>query len=99
LLFCLLIPAVALAGELETDSIATSAGPLEITFLGHASLEMKFNDKYVYIDPCGEYANYSQLPKADIVLFTQGSFRPERPGCDTVRKHAGGAHGELCDSI
>ena len=70
LFFCLLFPIAALAGEFETDSIDTSAGPLNITFLGHASLEMKFNDKYIYIDPCGEYADYSKLPKADVVLFT-----------------------------
>jgi len=54
----------------ETDGISTSAGDVAITFIGHGSLMMKFNGKTIHVDPFGEVADYSQLPKADIVLVT-----------------------------
>ena len=58
----------------ETDTIPTSAGNLAITFLGHASLLMFFNGKYIYIDPYGEVADYSKLPKGNLVLVTHEHF-------------------------
>ncbi len=54
----------------ETDVISTSAGDVAITFIGHGSLMMEFNSKIIHVDPFGELADYSQLPKADIVLVT-----------------------------
>ncbi len=54
----------------ETDVIETSAGPLEITFLGHGSLMIKSEGQVFHIDPYGKVADYSMLPKADVVLIT-----------------------------
>jgi len=54
----------------ETDVISTSAGDVAITFIGHGSLMMEFSGKTINVDPFGEVADYSQLPKADIVLVT-----------------------------
>ena len=54
----------------ETDVISTSAGDVAITFIGHGSLMMEFNGKIIHVDPFGELADYSQFPKADIVLLT-----------------------------
>jgi len=54
----------------ETDVISTSAGDVAITFIGHGSLMMEFKGKIIHVDPFGELADYSQLPKADIVLVT-----------------------------
>jgi len=54
----------------ETDNITTSSGDLKITFIGHASLIFTFNGKVIHVDPDGELADYSTLPKADIVLIT-----------------------------
>jgi L-ascorbate metabolism protein UlaG (beta-lactamase superfamily) len=54
----------------ETDVISTSAGDVAITFIGHGSLMMKFNGKIIYVDPFSAVADYSQLPKADIILIT-----------------------------
>jgi hypothetical protein len=48
----------------------TSAGNLSITFLGHASLLMTFNGKNIFVDPFGQVADYSSLPKADLILCT-----------------------------
>lgn len=54
----------------ETDIIKTSGGRLQITFLGHASLEMDFQNRHIYIDPCTGVADLSKMPKADVILFT-----------------------------
>jgi L-ascorbate metabolism protein UlaG (beta-lactamase superfamily) len=58
----------------ETDLIPTSAGDLLITFLGHASLLLNFDDKNIYVDPFGQEADYSSLPKADIIISTHEHF-------------------------
>jgi len=54
----------------ETDNITTSEGDLKITFIGHASLIFTFNGKVIHVDPVREQADYSKLPKADIILIT-----------------------------
>ncbi len=54
----------------ETDVISTSVGDVTITFIGHGSLMLKFKGKIIHVDPYGELADYSQLPKADIVIVT-----------------------------
>ena len=54
----------------ETDSLETSAGGLEITFLGHGSLLFAYGEKWIYVDPFSRVADYSTLPKADVVLIT-----------------------------
>ena len=53
-----------------TDTITTSAGDLEITFIGHASLMFRFDGKIIHIDPWGQLADYSTLPDADLILLT-----------------------------
>ncbi len=57
-----------------TDLLHTSAGDLSITFLGHASLLMVFNGKNIFVDPFGKVADYSSLPKADIIFSTHEHF-------------------------
>lgn len=52
------------------DMIMTSAGELEITFIGHASLIFQFGEKVIHIDPWSRLADYSKLPKADLILLT-----------------------------
>jgi L-ascorbate metabolism protein UlaG (beta-lactamase superfamily) len=54
----------------ETDTIHTSAGDLEITFLGHGSLMMKFGGQVMYIDPYSQVADYASLPPADMIFLT-----------------------------
>lgn len=56
--------------QFETDIITTSAGDLKITFIGHGTLIFTFNGKVIHVDPYGELADYSILPKADIILIT-----------------------------
>ena len=54
----------------ETDLIPTSAGDLKITFIGHGTLMFTFGEKVIHVDPWTELADYSRMPKADIVLIT-----------------------------
>ena len=56
--------------QFETDAIPTSSGDLEITFLGHGSLMFAFGGRTIYVDPYAQVADYTRLPKADIVLVT-----------------------------
>jgi L-ascorbate metabolism protein UlaG (beta-lactamase superfamily) len=56
--------------NLETDIIKTSAGNLEITFIGHGTLMFTFGGKVIHVDPWTQLADYSKLPKADLILIT-----------------------------
>jgi L-ascorbate metabolism protein UlaG (beta-lactamase superfamily) len=62
-------PAFA-AETFEKDVIKTAAGDLEITFIGHGSLMLKFGGKVIHVDPYSKLADYARLPKADLVLIT-----------------------------
>jgi L-ascorbate metabolism protein UlaG (beta-lactamase superfamily) len=54
----------------KRDVIKTSAGDLELFFIGHASLMMTFQGKVIHFDPYGKVANYGTLPRADIIFIT-----------------------------
>ncbi len=68
------LAAVAAPAKYEKDVIPTAKGPLEITFLGHASLQILFDGLTVQVDPFGQVADYSTLSKADLVLVTHDHF-------------------------
>ena len=59
---------------LEKDVIKTAKGDIEITFVGHGSLMIRFDKKVIHVDPFGELADYSVFPKADLVLLTHDHF-------------------------
>jgi L-ascorbate metabolism protein UlaG (beta-lactamase superfamily) len=65
-----LLGAPSAVSAFEKDTIPTSGGPLEITFIGHGTLMFGFGGKVVHVDPYGRLADYATLPKADIVLLT-----------------------------
>jgi hypothetical protein len=54
----------------ESDIMSTSAGDLEMTFIGHGTLMFKFNNIVIHIDPVSREADYAKLPKADLILIT-----------------------------
>jgi L-ascorbate metabolism protein UlaG (beta-lactamase superfamily) len=56
--------------QIEKDIFETSSGKLTLYFFGHASLLFEINKKIIYIDPVGRYADYGNLPKAEIILIT-----------------------------
>jgi L-ascorbate metabolism protein UlaG (beta-lactamase superfamily) len=61
--------------KFEDDVINTSHGDLKITSIADYSLQFTFNGKVIDVDPVGQTADYSQLPKADVILVTH-------PGAD-----------------
>ena len=65
-----LVLAAASPSQFETDTLATSHGDLKITCIGHGTLMFQFGGKVVHVDPVGRYADYTQLPKADLILVT-----------------------------
>lgn len=56
--------------EYEKDVIETSAGDLEITFIGHGTLMFTFGETVIHVDPWSRLADYSKLPKADLIFIT-----------------------------
>jgi len=56
--------------KFEEDVIKTSAGDLKITSVGHASVMFTFGGKIIHVDPASDIADYSLLPKADLILIT-----------------------------
>lgn len=54
----------------EEDIIKTSDGDLKITFVGHGTLMLEFGGKVIHVDPIFREADYSKMPKADIILIT-----------------------------
>jgi L-ascorbate metabolism protein UlaG (beta-lactamase superfamily) len=60
----------SLSGQIKSDVVHTSAGDLEMFFVGHGTLMFKFNGKVIHIDPTMREADYSSMPSADLVLVT-----------------------------
>ncbi len=54
----------------DYDKVSTSAGVVEMHFIGHGSLMFKVNGFVIYIDPVNSAGDYRFLPKADIILVT-----------------------------
>jgi L-ascorbate metabolism protein UlaG (beta-lactamase superfamily) len=70
MLICLLlaIPSTAQPGA-ETQTFSTTAGPVKITPLYHASTLIEAGGKAIYLDPA-KPAKLEGLPKADLILIT-----------------------------
>ena len=68
-LVSLLLVASAGAQTRPTDKFDTSAGPLTVTAIRHASLMLQAGGKVIHVDPWSQ-GNYEGLPQADIVLIT-----------------------------
>ena len=58
-----------LAGATDTQIFSTSAGPVKITPLYHASTLIEAGGKTIYLDPA-KPTKFSGLPKADLILIT-----------------------------
>ena len=54
----------------KSDTIKTSEGNLVITFIKHASLMFHFKSLIIYADPVSMFADYTKMPKADLILVT-----------------------------
>jgi L-ascorbate metabolism protein UlaG (beta-lactamase superfamily) len=67
--FTFVFAMVALAGAADTQTFPTSAGPVKITPLYHASTLIEAGGKTIYLDPA-KPAKLDGLPKADLILIT-----------------------------
>jgi L-ascorbate metabolism protein UlaG (beta-lactamase superfamily) len=54
----------------ESDTFDIGSQKLFIHFIGHGTLMLEYDSLVIHVDPVGMYADYSQLPKADIILIT-----------------------------
>lgn len=73
----------------EEDVIRTSEGDLRITFIGHGTLMFTFGGEVIHIDPVSREADYSTLPKADLILVTHEHGDHLDPGAIKALRKAG----------
>ncbi len=71
-LFCATCGATAKDTEkYPSDIIETRNGKeLKITFFGHGSIAFGYDGHWYYVDPVSDFADYSTLPKADVIVVT-----------------------------
>jgi len=86
---------MAAQGGLEFDDFKTGAGELRITFIGHASLLFQYRPAgqaapaNIYVDPDGRQADFSSLPKADLILVShQHGDHFDAKAIETLRQAA-----------
>jgi len=56
------------------NNYQTPLGELQITMIGHAATLLQLNGKTIYTDPYGEITDFSDFPKADLVLITHEHY-------------------------
>jgi L-ascorbate metabolism protein UlaG (beta-lactamase superfamily) len=57
-------------GSFQTDTLKTSGGDLKIVCISHGTLRFEYSGKVIDVDPVSMYADYSALPKSDLILVT-----------------------------
>jgi L-ascorbate metabolism protein UlaG (beta-lactamase superfamily) len=56
------------------DIFQTSAGDVEMHFIGHGSLMFCLNNYIIHIDPVSSSGSYENKPKADLILVTHEHY-------------------------
>ncbi len=52
----------------------TPVGDVTVNCIGHASLQFLWNGRYIYVDPYTEVADYSDYPKADLIIISHNHY-------------------------
>lgn len=60
--------------EYPTDELTINDKSLRLRFFAHASIAIEYEGRWIYVDPVKENADYSSLPKADVILVTHHHF-------------------------
>lgn len=62
--------AAAAQASMEQEVIPSESGDLKISFVGHGTLMFEYSGKAIHVDPWSRLADYSSMPKADVILIT-----------------------------
>ena len=60
--------------EYPTEEVNINGKSLRLRFFAHASIAIEYEERWIYVDPVMENADYSTLPKADVILVTHHHF-------------------------
>src|ERR1700690_596638 len=66
---CAVFAVLAFTANAQTKTFSTSAGPVKITPIYHATLRIEAGGKVIYVDPA-KPANLAGMPPADLILVT-----------------------------
>jgi L-ascorbate metabolism protein UlaG (beta-lactamase superfamily) len=83
ILICTLFAMASFASAADTQTFPTSAGPVKITPLYHASTLIEAGGKTIYIDPA-KPAKLSGLPKADLILISH--IHPDHMDPESIKE-------------
>lgn len=62
---------ITLLGEvIPSDTYGEGDNTLHVTLVGHGSLMFEYKEKIIHVDPYSNVADYTKLPKADLILLT-----------------------------
>lgn len=56
--------------EVDTLRLREDPNELKITFVGHGTLMLEYAGKIIHVDPVSREADYTKMPKADLILIT-----------------------------
>lgn len=65
---------------IKADIYDTNEGLLKVTLVGHGSVMLEYSGKVIQVDPYSKVADYTKLPKADLIILTH----EHRDHLDTV---------------
>jgi len=59
---------------LEYDIFHLKKHDLKIYFVGHGTLMFTWGDLVIHVDPVSDFADYSTMPRADVILITHQHY-------------------------